>query len=52
VAAGRLAASRLAHFQRLDDERAELQARRERLERMAEQRRPGAARRSRRLPES
>ena len=53
VAGGRLAAGRLAHFQRLDDERAELQARRERLERLAEQRRPGAARGrgSRRLPE-
>ncbi len=52
VAGGSLAAGRLAHFQRLEDERAELQARRERLEHLAELRRPGAARGrgSRRLP--
>ena len=54
VAAGQLAAGRLAHYQRLEDERAALQERRERLERMAEQRRSGASRGrgSRRLPDA
>lgn len=54
VAEGRLAATRLEHFQQLAAERAALDERRERLERMAAQRRPGAprpaARGSRRLP--
>ncbi len=44
VAEGRLAAGRLAHFQRLEDERTELQARRDDLARMIEQRRPAGAR--------
>ncbi len=54
VAEGRLAAGRLAHCQRLEDERAALQERRERLERSAEQRRPGPARArgARRLPDA